>query len=397
MIAFGVAASFVWLVSMPDAVGPARAVAGSEAELVEVPASTQLGPLMVMGWLGDETEMRRFVLDTRATQSALTPETSQALGVETSGESVFVSTLYGAVEENVAGRPLQFEIAANPSFGQTLTPLIYQQGGPQDLLSSEYDALVGADFLAGRNIEIDWAGASPRLFIGPRTAPIEARDWRPYAKLSINGYEVSCLVDTGWALAGGPLLSVSASMRDEIMAGEPTVLIEGGRRAALLIERFIAEVAIGDGEPRRVMVEAEKLKPDSDATLGDVSVGPDCFIGPSFLQNFHTRFAPDGVVTLDWRGRPVVEHNRAGLGGLTVDNEREAFRAGVITPGSPADQAGLSQGDIILSVDGEPLTFETLGAFRQAVLGDAGRSVSIRFERAGEVQETSLVLRDLME
>jgi S1-C subfamily serine protease len=62
----------------------------------------------------------------------------------------------------------------------------------------------------------------------------------------------------------------------------------------------------------------------------------------------------------------------------------------VETPG-PAAQAGLLQGDVLVSVDGQPLRqMDDL----QGLLGSGvvGKSVAIRFVRAGAVQEVVAVV-----
>ncbi|GIW40388.1 MAG: zinc metalloprotease [Candidatus Binatia bacterium] len=70
-------------------------------------------------------------------------------------------------------------------------------------------------------------------------------------------------------------------------------------------------------------------------------------------------------------------------------------RVGGLTPGMPAEQAGLREGDLVLAVDGKPVgSWEELS---QAIRGSGGRRLVLRVERDGETLEVSLVPREIVE
>ena len=76
--------------------------------------------------------------------------------------------------------------------------------------------------------------------------------------------------------------------------------------------------------------------------------------------------------------------------GVRIADEGVAGGSGV-TPGGPADNAGLRPGDVIVAFDGKPVTGpdELIVAIRSAVPGD---TVAVTFERDGKEQTVDVVL-----
>src|SRR5207244_13546094 len=95
--------------------------------------------------------------------------------------------------------------------------------------------------------------------------------------------------------------------------------------------------------------------------------------------------------------REIVAHGHVqrpwlGIGGYDVDRRLAAYygiesRHGVfaaeITPGSPAEGAGLQVGDVVTSIGGTPLTggADLVEALRERTIGD---SIEIEAERRGQ-------------
>ena len=58
-----------------------------------------------------------------------------------------------------------------------------------------------------------------------------------------------------------------------------------------------------------------------------------------------------------------------------------------VEAGMPADQAGIKPGDLILKINGEPITY---GQLQETVRGYAGKKTSLTWRRAEEIKEASL-------
>lgn len=95
------------------------------------------------------------------------------------------------------------------------------------------------------------------------------------------------------------------------------------------------------------------------------------FIGP---------FGPEGEVVLEVDTRPV-----AGMG-LAFDVEEEGVRVARVHPSTPAEAAGVRDGDLILAVDGTPVEGMTAASFVQVGTGEEGSTVTLELERDGKVR-----------
>ncbi len=78
--------------------------------------------------------------------------------------------------------------------------------------------------------------------------------------------------------------------------------------------------------------------------------------------------------------------------GATIDTaEGQPAVVKEITPNSPAEDAGLQQGDVLRSIDGEPVRdgIELIVSIRSHLPGD---TIEIGYEREGEQRSTEVVL-----
>lgn len=129
-------------------------------------------------------------------------------------------------------------------------------------------------------------------------------------------------------------------------------------------------------------------------------------LGRDLASEFRVRRLEEGIPrVLTWMS------NRARLGVVVrteANDETDAVGAVLssVTPGSPADEAGLEAGDIIVSVDGQPLantdsrreTDESAPAMRlidRIRDHDAGDEVTIEYRRNGQTLSTIATLREM--
>ena len=85
----------------------------------------------------------------------------------------------------------------------------------------------------------------------------------------------------------------------------------------------------------------------------------------------------DTVVT------PVL-NDRIGVGFAGWD-ERGTIQLGQVEPGYPAEKAGLKKGDILVSVNGEPIRSQI--KFQEITKNSNGKPIEIEYQRAGETRK----------
>ncbi len=83
----------------------------------------------------------------------------------------------------------------------------------------------------------------------------------------------------------------------------------------------------------------------------------------------------------------VMGNPHRGMLGIVMVPEKQNIKVLAVTPGSPADNAGIKAGDVIVSVDGKPAIGGPLGKpIKHLHDLDVGQKVALRIERDGKLR-----------
>jgi len=88
------------------------------------------------------------------------------------------------------------------------------------------------------------------------------------------------------------------------------------------------------------------------------------------------------------------QFNRSGIWINAVDG---GFKIFAVAKNSPAEQAGLAKGDVIMAVNGQPATSLQLPELRRILRDEPpGAAVTFAVKRGDDTRNVTLTLRDLV-
>jgi serine protease Do len=127
------------------------------------------------------------------------------------------------------------------------------------------------------------------------------------------------------------------------------------------------------------------------ATATRSSAGVGFAIPIDMAANLADRLIKDGKVIRAQMGIRLQQMTPADARGLGLDAKTKGIIVVDVVPGSPAEKAGLKQGDIITNFDGNPAA--NVPAFRNLVsTSEIGKEFSLTFLREGKEEKAKVVL-----
>lgn len=265
-----------------------------------------------------------------------------------------------------------------------------------------YGGLIGREIFRRLIVTIDYAKSQltftqPDDFTAPQGATQVALAMRrgaiPNIQASINGHSGSFDVDAG---AGGSLTVTQA------FAQSSGLVKEFSRTLDVEIGRGVGGSVMGTiGRGRSFQMGDLRL---SDLLVSVAAAGGGVFaqsdlagnIGTEILRRFTvTLDVPDGKLFLQPNAAfstPFI-YNRAGMSALPSGDR---WTVPSVVPGSPAADAGIMAGDVVISVNGRAPGDLGANGLHDAWYAAPGTVVQVVLERNGRRFTKSLTLRDLI-
>jgi predicted aspartyl protease len=335
----------------------------------------------------------RLIVDTGGL-NLLTPAAATRLGLTSIGKIAGGGAGDQKVDVGMArGRELAVgEVRlADPVF------YVYDLSLLADADGEPFDGLVGFELFQRLAVRIDYGRATLTLtqrdaLVPPPGAiavPIVLRDRTPIAQGSIDGIPARFTIDTG---AGNSITVHAPFAREHGLEARYRPKLE-------------AVVGLGAGGPIRAKpVRLTQIKLGGAAVsdlVGELYVGDKGeFADPEVSANLGAGVLSRFVVTFDYQGRRLYLEPVAGAprdiydrAGMAFRTAGDALRITAITPGGPAERAGLTTEDRIVAIEGAAVTSRPLWAWRERITrGDVGARHTLIVERAGTRRDVALVL-----
>jgi len=190
-------------------------------------------------------------------------------------------------------------------------------------------------------------------------------------------------------VAIGSPLGLSSTVTSGIVSALDRPVTAGGEGESSYIRAIQTDAAINPGNSGGPLVDlaGRVIGVNSAiATLGSLS-GQSGNIGVGFaIPIDQVRRTARQILQTGKAVYPVI--------GASVNTDSDSGAVvSVVNPGTPAERAGLREGDVIVSIDGQRVAngIELIVAIRAHVPGD---TVELRYERDGEERGTSLTLAE---
>jgi hypothetical protein len=339
-----------------------------------------------------------FIFDTGGV-NILTPELAHELGAKIEGES----EVRGAGEAtSTAGVTHVDEISLNGAIVKNQLFMAYALDSLYPANGVHMQGMVGYEVFRRFVTRIDY-GARTITLIDPKYfdatsagAPVKVafNGNAAIVEGSYNGIPGKFQIDTGArsSLTLDAPFVAAHHLRDNAVRGVDAVdgWGVGGPSRSHITRGGILKI----GSSIEIDHPVTGLSADSRGAMADPTLSAN--IGGGILKRF--------VVTFDYGHStmylkpvtgPVADLDTYDRVGSWFNVGPEGFNVVSVTPGGPAANAGLKEGDVITAIDGKPVSGIALPDARQSFRDDpAGTVVTLSLERAGKPAEIKVTLKD---
>ncbi|MDH3650765.1 MAG: aspartyl protease family protein, partial [Saprospiraceae bacterium] len=222
---------------------------------------------------------------------------------------------------------------------------------------------------------------------------------KPYisaiAKLGSLEIILRMLLDTGAAL---PLL-LYTNTHEDLTLPETTITGHLGMGLGGFLEGYIGRIdhfQFGEFEYNSLIASFQELNIDS---LLDLNLNKNGIIGNSMLKRFNYYIDYNHeilYIKANRKYRKRFQYDKSGLVIAAAGYNLRNYVIQRVIPGSPAQEAGLIEGDVIKKIQRIPATFYTLSGINSILSSRRGKKVHLTIHRDGQRVKKKLKLRDLI-
>ena len=339
------------------------------------------------------------IIDTGASRTGITETTATTLGLRPTKEQFTAQTFYGDFQFPISARThwtpqgLNHDLEVSPAI--FLDAFFETEAGR--VLRGAFEPsgiILGSDTLNATSWILDLSEMTLQLtsdsdvsFDKPIPA-IETRLWDT---------KFDCLVDTGLPNYPHILVSPAHPIHAFLTASgkpfqlRPSPFFEGQQVRVYYDPEGTIEGLNGTG-----ITVAILDNPDTDrgGTLTE------CIIGLEYLQSNRLSYdARSSQASLQGK-LPLARYNRSGLTDMITAPSANgiAFEIEKLESDSPAFQAGLRKGDLILTFNTRPLPEYTRQSLMSVLSASAGTNIKIQYSRPNEAEilDTVIILQDTL-
>lgn len=351
-----------------------------------------------------QSEPAWFIVDTGAGASVVNAEWAERIGLKSEGERE-VSASGGSLNAPVVtGADLVIGGAAL----QDVTLLAIPLAGLEAAVGRSLGGIIGWDLFARYVVEIDYAarmlhlhGPDSYRHEGPGTSlPIALEDNTPFVNATFVGpggqtFPSKLLIDTG--NAGTITLNTPFVRRHRLVEDSQRVVpIVASALLTGTAQRYVGrveELRLGSFRfPQLLAIFAQ----DEEGDFAEAN--SDGLIGGDLLRRF--------LVVVDYSRRRLIlvpregmhrptEFDMSGMSLGAVGPGFRSFRVRLVIPGSPAEEAGVEPGDLLLMIDGRSAAEVGLEEIRET-LRRPGERHAFLLQRGESTLEVALTTRRMI-
>lgn len=279
-----------------------------------------------------------------------------------------------------------------------------------DYAGIEVQGIIGADILKRFVVQINYQRRTitlhdPNHFVPPppgkfESYPVDYNRYKPYISVPTGlpaqrTRNLKYLIDTGASLS----LMLHANTDSLLTLPEKVVTSNIGMGLGGFLQGYAGRIPwmqVGDYRLEQIVTYFQELAPTVDTLLLNNRNG---IIGNQWLERF--------VVIFDYPHEklylaPIPKYNqrfefdRSGLNLAATGDQLRTFVVMSVSPGSPADQAGILAGDQIRSVNGVGYALLDLEGILRKLRGRTGKKIRVRIKRAEETLTFRFALKELI-